>query len=182
MRAVIQRVNRARVTIEGATPGGTSGAIERGLLVYLGVARGDGDTEVQWCARKIAEMRLFPGDPGTDATGRMDRSVEDLAIGAGEAGVGGGGGAVLLVSQFTLYADTRRGRRPAFTGAAPPEVAAPLIAAVAAALRARGLRVEGGRFGAHMLVESENDGPVTIILDSTDRDRPRRGAHGDAGG
>ncbi|RLT38544.1 MAG: D-tyrosyl-tRNA(Tyr) deacylase [Chloroflexi bacterium] len=156
MRAVVQRVLRARVTVEDAV----TGAIDAGLLVYLGIAPADGPAEVEWCARKIAEMRLFPGD----AADRMDRSVENL----------GAAGAVLLVSQFTLYADTRRGRRPAFTDAAQPSIAAPLVEAVGNALRARGLRVEEGRFGAHMLVDSENDGPVTIILDSTDRERPRR--------
>ena len=164
MRAVLQRVTRARVTVDGVQ----TGAIEAGLLVYLGVAPDDGPSEVDWCARKIAELRLFPGAPGTEAADRMDRSIEDLAA-------AGAGGAVLLVSQFTLYADTRRGRRPAFTDAAPPDIAAPLVDAVRDALRARGLRVEEGRFGAHMLVDSENDGPVTMILDSTDRERPRRG-------
>ncbi len=159
MRAVIQRVLRARVTVAGAE----TGAIEAGLLVYLGIAPDDGPAEVDWCARKIAEMRLFAGEPGTEAAERPDRSVEDI------------GGAVLLVSQFTLYADTRRGRRPAFTEAAGPEIAAPLVEAVRDALRSRGLQVEEGRFGAHMVVESANDGPVTIILDSADRDRPRRG-------
>ena len=160
MRAVVQCVLRARVSVEGET----AGAIEAGLLVYLGVAPADGPSEVEWCARKIAELRLIPCLEGTEAANRMDRSVEDL----------GSEGEVLLVSQFTLYADTRRGRRPAFTAAAPPDLAAPLVEAVAVALRARGLRVESGRFGAHMQVESENDGPVTIILDSADRERPRR--------
>ena len=160
MRAVVQRVLRARVTVAGET----TGAIEAGLLVYLGIAHGDGPHEVEWCVRKIGELRLFPGAPGTEAADRMDCSVEDL----------GSDGAVLLVSQFTLYADTRRGRRPAFTDAAPPDLAAPLVDAVRDALRARGLRVEEGRFGAHMQVESENDGPVTIILDSTDREQSRR--------
>ncbi|MEX2445964.1 MAG: D-aminoacyl-tRNA deacylase [Dehalococcoidia bacterium] len=154
MRAVIQRVTHARVSVEGVA----CGAIEQGLLVYLAAAPDDSTVEVEWFARKLAELRIFPGEAG-----RMDRSVEDA------------GGAVLLISQFTLYADTRRGRRPAFTDAAPPEVAAPLIDATAEALRTRGLRVEQGLFGAQMLVESENDGPVTIILDSADRDRPRRG-------
>ena len=157
MRAVIQRVRSARVTVEGVS----TGVIDRGLLVYLGIAPTDGSAEVEWCARKIAEMRLFPGELGTGAAGRMDRDV------------GAAGGAVLLVSQFTLYADTRRGRRPAFTDAAPPDVAAPLVDAVRDALRARGLRVEEGQFGAHMIVEGENDGPVTIIIDSADRERPR---------
>ena len=165
MRAVVQRVHRARVTIlDEMGEGIETGAIDAGLLVYLGIAPGDGSSEVEWYARKIAELRLFPGAPGSDAADRMDRSVEDL----------GPDGAVLLVSQFTLYADTRRGRRPAFTDAAPPDLAAPLVDAVRDALRTRGLRVEEGRFGAHMLVESVNDGPVTIILDSADRDRPRR--------
>lgn len=152
MRAVLQRVARARVTVEGDL----TGEIGPGLLVYLGIGPEDGPREVEWAARKVAEMRIFP-----DEAGRFDRSVEET------------GGAVLVVSQFTLYADTRKGRRPAFTDAAPPEVAAPLVEVVMAALRARGLRVEGGRFGAHMLVESVNDGPVTIVLDSTDLDRSR---------
>ena len=154
MRAVVQRVLRARVTVDGAE----TGAIEDGLLVYVAVAPEDTSTEVEWMARKLAELRLFEG-----ANGFLDRSVEEA------------GGAVLLVSQFTLYADTRRGRRPDFTGAARPEVAAPLIDAVAVALRARGLHVAEGRFGAHMVVDATNDGPVTILLDSADLDRPRRG-------
>jgi D-tyrosyl-tRNA(Tyr) deacylase len=152
VRAVVQRVSRAHVTVEGDL----TGEIGPGLLVYLGIGPEDGPREVEWAARKVAEMRIFP-----DEAGRFDRSVEET------------GGAVLVVSQFTLYADTRKGRRPAFTDAAPPEVAAPLVEAVMAALHARGLRVEGGRFGAQMLVEAVNNGPVTIVLDSTDLDRPR---------
>jgi D-tyrosyl-tRNA(Tyr) deacylase len=154
MRAVVQRVARARVTVDGEA----TGEIGPGLLLYLGIAPDDGPAEVDWLASKVAALRIFP-----DEAGRFDRSVRDA------------GGAVLVVSQFTLYADTRRGRRPAFTDAAPPEVAEPLVDGVIEALRGLGLRVEGGRFGAHMLVESVNDGPVTIILDSTDRERPRRG-------
>lgn len=157
MRAVLQRVLRARVTVDGVA----TGEIEGGLLVYLGIAPGDGDSEVEWFARKVSEMRIFEGVG--DREGQMDRSVAEA------------GGAVLVVSQFTLYTDTRKGRRPAFTDAAPPEVAAPLIERCMEALRARGLRVEGGRFGAHMLVEAVNDGPVTIILDSEEMVRPRRG-------
>ncbi len=156
MRAVLQRVLRASVTVEDLP----IGAIEGGLLVYLGIAPGDGEAEAEWFARKVSEMRIFEGVG--ERAGQMDRS-------AGEAG-----GAVLVVSQFTLYADTRKGRRPAFTDAAPPEVAAPLIERCMEALRARGLRVEGGRFGAHMLVDAVNDGPVTIILDSGEIGRPRR--------
>ena len=157
MRAVLQRVLRARVTVDGVP----TGAIEGGLLVYLGIAPGDGDPEVEWFARKVSEMRLFEGTG--DREGQMDRSVVEA------------GGAVLVVSQFTLYAGTRKGRRPAFTDAAPPEVAAPLIERCMDALRARGLRVEGGRFGAHMLVDAVNDGPVTILLDSEELGRPRHG-------
>ncbi len=156
MRAVLQRVLRASVTVDDLP----IGAIEGGLLVYLGIAPGDGEAEAEWFARKVSEMRIFEGVG--ERAGQMDRS-------AGEAG-----GAVLVVSQFTLYADTRKGRRPAFTDAAPPEVAAPLIERCMEALRARGLRVEGGRFGAHMLVDAVNDGPVTIILDSGEIGRPRR--------
>ena len=115
------------------------------------------EREVAWLTSKVADLRIFP-----DEQGRFDRSVTDIS------------GSVLVVSQFTLYADTRRGRRPSFTEAAPPEVAAPLVERVMDVLRERGLRVEGGRFGAHMLVEAVNDGPVTIELDSADLDRPRR--------
>lgn len=157
MRAVLQRVLRASVTVDDLP----TGVIEGGLLVYLGIAPGDGEAEVEWFARKVSEMRIFEGVG--ERAGQMDRS-------AGEAG-----GAVLVVSQFTLYADTRKGRRPAFTDAAPPEVAAPLIERCMEALRSRGLRVEGGRFGAHMLVDAVNDGPVTILLDSEEMGRPRRG-------
>lgn len=153
MRAVLQRVSRARVTVDGEV----TGAIEAGLLVYLGIAPEDGEREVEWLASKVPELRIFP-----DEQGRFDRSVSDIS------------GSVLVVSQFTLYGDTRRGRRPSFTGAAPPEVAAPLVDRAMDALRGRGLRVEGGRFGAHMLVDAVNDGPVTILLDSEDLGRPRR--------
>jgi D-tyrosyl-tRNA(Tyr) deacylase len=155
VRAVAQRVARAQVSVDGVV----IGAIAHGLLVYLAAAPTDGDAEVQWCARKLAELRIFP-----DGEERMNRSVEEA------------GGAVLLVSQFTLYADTRRGRRPSFLAAAAPELAEPLVAAVADALRARGLEVACGRFGAHMLVDAVNDGPVTLILDSAEAERPRRGA------
>lgn len=156
MRAVVQRVTRAAVTVDGAP----TGAITHGLLAYVAAAPDDGDAELDWLTRKLAELRIFPDDDG-----RMNRSVEESD------------GAVLLVSQFTLYADTRKGRRPSFFDAASPEIAEPLIERLAAALRARGLAVETGRFGAYMLVDAVNDGPVTIILDSADRERPRRQAH-----
>lgn len=157
MRAVLQRVSGASVTVDGAL----IGAIEGGLLVYLGIAPDDSEAEVEWFGRKVSEMRIFEG--AGDREGQMDRAVVEA------------GGAILVVSQFTLYADTRKGRRPSFVDAAAPEVAAPLVERCMDALRARGLRVEGGRFGAHMLVDAVNDGPVTIILDSEEMGRPRRG-------
>lgn len=155
MRAVVQRVQSARVTVEGEE----TGVIGAGLLVYLGVTHDDTIEQATWLARKIAELRLFE-----DESGHMERSLLEV------------GGAALVVSQFTLYADTRRGRRPSFTDAARPEVAAPLIQAMLAELAGLAVTVAGGRFGAHMLVESTNDGPVTIILDTLDRERPRSSA------
>lgn len=154
MRAVLQRVSRATVTVEGET----TGTIGSGLLAYVGVGPDDGDPEVDWLASKLTTLRIFPDDAG-----RFDRSVLDAA------------GAILVVSQFTLYGDTRKGRRPSFTGAAPPEVAEPLVERLVEALRHDGIEVATGRFGAHMLVDAVNDGPVTITLDSDERDRPRRG-------
>ena len=145
MRAVVQRVSRAAVRVEGQGVG----EIERGLAVLLGIGAGDGGAEVGWMVRKLAELRIFP-----DADGKMNRSLEDV------------GGAVLLVSQFTLSGDVAKGRRPSYTGAAPPEIAAPLVAEVAAGLRARGIPVECGRFGAMMEVELVNQGPVTILLET----------------
>ena len=154
MRSVVQRVRSARVLVDGELVG----AIGRGVLAYVGVAEGDTEAEAAWLADKIAGLRIF-------ASGERpsDRSLLDVQ------------GAALVVSQFTLLADTRRGRRPSFTGAAAPEVAEPLVDAVAGALRERGVEVATGRFGAMMQVESTNDGPVTIVLDSADRERPRRG-------
>lgn len=148
MRAVLQRVRAARVSVDGETVG----AVERGLLVYVGVADGDHAADAEWLARRIAELRLFPA---AAAGGKpLDRSVAEV------------GGGVLVVSQFTLLADTHKGRRPSFFAAADPATAEARIGEVMAALRARGLVVAGGRFGAHMQVESVNDGPVTILLDS----------------
>lgn len=149
MRAVLQRVTHARVVVDGEVVG----AIKAGLLAYVGVARGDGPPQAEWLARRIAELRLFP-----DGTAEGARSMERSLLAAG--------GAALIVSQFTLLADTGKGRRPSFFDAAPPDLAAPLVDAVADALRARGVEVATGRFGAHMLVESANDGPVTLTLDS----------------
>lgn len=149
MRAVLQRVTHARVVVDGEVVG----AIEAGLLVYVGVAQGDTIEQAEWLARRIAELRLFPESVAEGARS-MERSLVDA------------GGAALIVSQFTLLAETRKGRRPSFFDAAPPDLAAPLVDAVADALRAHGIEVATGRFGAHMLVESANDGPVTITLDS----------------
>lgn len=152
MRALIQRVTQASVSAEGETVG----AIGRGLLILLGIAKGDSTADADKLARKTAELRLFP-----DADGRFDSSLLDV------------GGEALVVSQFTLLADARRGRRPDFTGAAPPEEAEPLFRRYVDALTGMGVRVATGRFGAYMLVEIHNDGPVTIPLDTSELDRPR---------
>ncbi len=141
MRAVLQRVSEAR----GRRPGGAIGA---GLCVLLGVARGDDPATVARLAGKVARLRVFENDEG-----RFDRSLLDT------------GGAALVVSQFTLIADTAKGNRPSFSGAAPPEEAEPLYEAFCAALRAEGVPVETGVFGARMQVELVNDGPVTIVLE-----------------
>ena len=140
MRAVVQRVSSARVS-----PGGEIG---RGLCVLLGVARGDAEEQAARLAGKVARLRIFPDDEG-----RFDRSVEDA------------GGAVLVVSQFTLIADTGKGNRPSFADSAPPEDAEPLYERFCAELRALGQPVETGVFGAYMQLEIVNDGPVTIVLD-----------------
>lgn len=145
MRAVLQRVLSARVTVDGVEVG----FIGPGLLALIGVAAGDDDAAAASLATSIAHLRIFADDAG-----RMNRSVEDV------------GGAVLVVSQFTLLADTSRGRRPSFTGAAPPAVAERLVERVAGELGARGIAVARGRFGAHMAVDLVNDGPVTIVLDT----------------
>jgi D-tyrosyl-tRNA(Tyr) deacylase len=145
MRAVIQRVSEAAVEVAGETVG----RIDRGLLVLVGVSVADGAADADWLADRLVGLRIF-----ADAAGRFDASVQDVA------------GAVLLVSQFTLCADTRKGRRPSFTAAARPEQAEPLYRRVADAVAARGVPVGTGRFGAHMQVRSVNDGPVTILLDS----------------
>jgi D-aminoacyl-tRNA deacylase len=143
VKAVVQRVSKARVTVRG-TPIGEVGP---GLCVLLGVARGDGAAEAQRLAEKVARLRIFEDDEG-----RFDRSLLDV------------GGKALVVSQFTLLADTARGNRPSFVEAAPPERAEPLYESFCEALRAQGVPVETGVFGARMAVELVNDGPVTIVL------------------
>jgi D-aminoacyl-tRNA deacylase len=146
MRAVLQRVSRARVRVDAAIVG----EIARGLVVFLGVSGQDTAADVTYMATKIRELRIFP-----DEQGKMNRSVADV------------GGAVLMVSQFTLYGDARNGRRPSFIAAGPPAQAKALYEAVIGALRGAGLPVETGIFQADMQVELENDGPVTMLLDST---------------
>jgi D-aminoacyl-tRNA deacylase len=151
MRAVIQRVSSACVTVNETVVG----QINRGLLVFIGVEREDGPADVSYIAGKIREVRIFP-DAG-DSARNLNRSVEDV------------GGSVLVVSQFTLAADCRKGRRPSFDPAAPPEAARPLCDAVVAELRSSGLSVATGEFQAMMQVALVNDGPVTILLDSRKR-------------
>lgn len=141
MRAVVQRATRASVTVEGAVVGSFDG---QGLVVLVGVTPGDGPAQVEHIARKVAELRIL----------RDEQSAVDVDA------------PVLVVSQFTLYGDARKGRRPTWNAAAPGPVAEPLVEAVVAALRARGLTVSTGVFGADMAVELVNDGPVTLLLES----------------
>ena len=145
MRAVVQRVSRAQVTVSGET----TGEIGLGLLVLLGVGRDDTEADATYLAEKIAGLRVFE-----DAEGKMNRSVQDV------------GGSVLAVSQFTLYGDVRRGKRPSFDAAAPPERARQIYEFFVDQIRAAGLRCETGRFQEMMKVELVNEGPVTILLDS----------------
>jgi D-tyrosyl-tRNA(Tyr) deacylase len=145
MRALLQRVSRASVTVDGKVVG----QIGQGLLVLLGVGQDDSEVQVKTLVDKIVYLRIFGDDEG-----KMNRSLLDI------------GGEVLVVSQFTLYADMRRGRRPGFTNAAPPSIAEPLVERFKTAIAAYGLNVAGGIFGAYMEVELLNSGPVTIWLDS----------------
>ena len=153
MRAVLQRVSEASVRVENRVVG----AIGLGLLVLLGVSPRDGAAEAQLLAEKAVHMRIF-----ADEEGKFNRSLLDV------------GGSMLVVSQFTLYADTRKGRRPSFLGAAAPELAAPLVEQFRAAVAAYGVSTASGQFGAMMDVTLTNAGPVTIILDSDEFTRPRR--------
>jgi D-aminoacyl-tRNA deacylase len=145
VRAVVSRVAWARVVADGEP----TGEIGPGLLVLVGVTHGDTEADAGWLAAKVAALRVFD-----DGQGAMNRSVAEV------------GGGALVVSQFTLYGDARRGRRPSYVHAARPEQAAPVVDAVAERLAAAGVKVAAGRFGAHMTVESAGDGPVTILLDS----------------
>ena len=154
MRVVLQRVSRAAVRVDGETVG----EIGAGLLALVGVAEGDDEAIADRVAAKAAGLRIF-----SDAEGRFNESVADL------------GGAVLVVSQFTLISDLRKGRRPSFTGAARPELAEPLVERFAQQLESAGLPVARGVFGAMMEVELVNDGPFTVVIDSGELERPRRG-------
>jgi len=144
VRIVLQRVSRAAVAVDGDE----TGSIEYGLLVLVGVAAGDTNADALAAAAKVVGMRIF-----TDGDGKMNRSVADV------------GGSVLAVSQFTLLADLRKGRRPSFVSAARPDEAIPILETFTDAIEAAGITVEHGRFGAHMQVDLTNDGPVTIVLD-----------------
>lgn len=145
MRAVVQRVKRASVSVDGETVG----AIGPGLMILLGVTHGDDEEQSRWLANKVAGLRIFE-----DGAGKMNRSLLDI------------GGSALVVSQFTLYGDCRKGRRPSFTDAARPEIAEPLCERFVDDLRAAGVgQVEGGVFGAYMQVEIQNDGPITLIVE-----------------
>ncbi len=144
MRALIQRVSHASVTVDGRV----TGRIGRGFVVLLGITHGDGRAEADWLAGKIVGLRVFD-----DEAGKMNLSLSDV------------GGALLVVSQFTLYGDARKGRRPSFTGAAVPDVAEPLVDYFVETLRDAGFTVATGVFGAHMDVEIHNDGPVTMMIE-----------------
>ncbi len=144
MRVVLQRVNHGRVTVAGRT----LAEIGPGVVLLVGVGPEDGDEQIRYLVEKIANLRIFE-----DEDGKMNRSLLDI------------GGAALVVSQFTLYADTRKGRRPSFTDAALPEFASPLVDRFVELLSAQGVPTQSGEFGAHMLVEIANDGPVTIWLE-----------------
>ncbi len=145
MRALVQRVAKASVTVDGAVVG----RIGQGLAVLVGVGKDDAEADASLLARKLVELRIFADDAS-----KFNRSLKDV------------GGELLLVSQFTLYADTRKGRRPSFTDAAPPDQANALFERLVALLRQDGRKVETGVFGAHMVVELHNDGPVTVMLDT----------------
>ncbi|MHC5179746.1 MAG: D-aminoacyl-tRNA deacylase [Planctomycetota bacterium] len=145
MRAVVQRVRRASVTVDGAV----TGSIQRGLLVFLGVGKDDSEKDIDFIADKIVNLRIFECEDG-----KMNLSVKDIS------------GGILLISQFTLYGDCRKGRRPDFTAAGKPEIAKQLYEQAIEAIRDKGVPVETGVFAAHMDIDSINDGPVTLILDS----------------
>ena len=145
MRAVVQRVSKASVTVDGKV----TGSIENGLLVFLGVGKEDSQEDIAFVAKKIINLRIFE-----DAAGKMNLSVKDI------------NGEILLISQFTLFGDCRKGRRPDFTQAGPPQLAKKLYEKTIEAINEKGIPVQTGIFAAHMDIDSINDGPVTLILDS----------------
>ena len=153
MRALVQRVTRASVAVEQVV-----GRIEKGLVVFVGIGQDDEDEDARYVVEKVVNLRIFD-----DEDGRFDVSALDAAA------------QLLVVSQFTLYADVRKGRRPSFTDAASPEKAHALFERTVGLFRETGLQVETGRFQQRMVVDIQNDGPVTLMVDSADRHRPRRG-------
>ena len=153
MRALVQRVTKASVAVEEVV-----GRIEKGLVVFVGIGQDDEDEDARYVVEKVVNLRIFD-----DEDGRFDVSALDAAA------------QLLVVSQFTLYADVRKGRRPSFTDAAPPEKAHALFERTVGLFRETGLQVETGRFQQRMVVDIQNDGPVTLMVDSADRHRPRRG-------
>ena len=153
MKALVQRVSRASVTVQGQTVAD----IKQGLVVLVGVGKDDSETDAQYLSEKITNLRIF-----SDDSGKFNLSLLDI------------NGEAIIVSQFTLFASTRKGRRPSFTDAALPEKAEPLVDSLARFIGATGVNVQTGRFQQYMLVEIHNDGPVTIMLDSQDRLKPRQ--------
>jgi D-tyrosyl-tRNA(Tyr) deacylase len=145
MRAVVQRVSRASVTVNGQT----SGVIKRGLVILLGITHQDRDKDTKWLAEKVTHLRIFEDDKG-----KMNRSLTDI------------GGEMLIISQFTLFGDCRKGRRPGFSDAAPPEIAEQIYLQFVEEVRGKGIKTATGIFQAEMQVELVNDGPVTLLLDS----------------
>jgi len=151
LRAVVQRVKKASVKIQNTSDGDyINGEIDKGLLVFLGITHEDNDKDLDYIADKISGLRIFE-----DEQGKMNLSIDDIK------------GEILLISQFTLYGDCRKGRRPGFTDAARPEIAIPLYEKMIDTLKLKGIKVEVGIFGVDMLVDIQNDGPVTILLDSS---------------
>jgi D-tyrosyl-tRNA(Tyr) deacylase len=151
LRAVVQRVKKASVKIQNTSDGDyINGEIDKGLLIFLGITHEDNDKDLDYIADKISGLRIFE-----DEQGKMNLSINDIK------------GEILLISQFTLYGDCRKGRRPGFTDAARPEIAIPLYEKMIDTLKLKGIKVEVGIFGADMLVDIQNDGPVTILLDSS---------------
>lgn len=155
MRFVIQRVTRAKVTVDDEV----TGEIEDGFAILCGISREDTEDDIDYLVSKTVNLRVFRAE---DDSSGFDLSLDDV------------GGGILLISQFTLYANTRKGRRPGFTQAAAPDIAEPLFNQVVQAFEMQGIKVESGVFGAMMLVELVNDGPATFIIDSSDRHQPRR--------